>query len=1414
MFMISKKSKVILLTFFTLVILSLSVVSASDKADADILNHTDIHQDISAANTTDISLPNDNCTGLKQTAGAKDPSNNGNQNTTQNINTTSAKNNKTDYHSVELCLVKNLVNSYGNYSLNELASMYDVDSTCIKNILQLVRCGAYGDDLKKSIDEKDYTLMTQIKSLNSCQIDFSQLDTKRINRNPGFKEDIAEKIIEMYGSYSLKEMTDKLENLNVKKSDILLILYHIKTNNGITGYVKKLHDTYIKKESYLTTTLPKLQSRLIKTDAIDYSSPDSNARDIIFRNITAYGMKNKYITYVVDSKGKPITSGQVLFFLNQNLTYICPVDEYGEATFTIQDVFKTFGQYTITCIYSNIVKHDNITVENITLNEISGIKAIFEGVKIYNPEDLYKIKFLSTDTTKNITGFQVFFSINDQIIGMDTIDSNGFASCIIDEDVNETLNSSNCVMKCEIIDEVLKESFIINEQITIGTRSIPAVSKGSLLPKWRDIDFELCDDGYHAYIDKNTYQLINFDGSSFIVHREYISNAQQLKNLFEKLSKTEVQWDIITIDLIPTVYDIDFYCYSDREWDYACKFNYGQLIINGNGATLKGNENINFMHIGNDANVVLQNLTLKLYRHCFYNYGFCHCSNVKFQDNTAHKLDVKIGGSGAVIHNFNIAEFDDCDFINNNAKFFVGLWYKHMEGGILFAEPYSTTYFYHSRHSENQVFNDSIFACKYSSVFFIPRDCPGESRWTWDHLICESFYHPLATLTMIRSDENIIEDYKNNVYSPYVFNCTNSKELHNALSILNNAGFKGSEVIINLVNTTYSYDIETEFNENWLREYDGGILTDWNNDPYRDFHKGNRYLLNTGGFIPITINGNGAHIKITNNKADNDYHFAFIGKNGQLTLNNLSLSSFNTAFINCKGSLICNNCTISNNKIEHGYGDEGGVLKSYGGSSIFINCTMKNNRGLDGTDFAYAVENSYMELENCTISQHYNIYATLKDSAIKCSEDLYKNHISATSTRFIGNTTKEEVAYYIINSTQDFNNITASNLAEITFIDFNCNCSINLDKITSNGGIIHLTSHGFNVKINSGLNIGKNDYICLDGFTIDNKHITNNGGLTLLNCNLINYNSKTMFTNKGQATLTHCLISNNKCDNVFENNGELQLINSTIKNNKASDYGIVYNNEGTIFCINDIFTSNTGDDIYNFRTPNCAVINITFDTITFKDPLSALQLDLIMTGCLILTAGITGGAGYAFGAVYGPGFGLIFSQITGAVAGAGIGLAYGAIESSTLHDYSHLFSYVETFANIGYSAATAGCLLGITKYFIKYPQAQKMYSKKIQVKKEIPKAKTGINQVKIGFKTYIVDVPENLKVTTKQLKEITQDALVKARIKDGTKYFSGNRINTIKLGVNENNEVTAQFKFDNLLKKITITTDFIAPQKN
>ena len=222
--MFLSKTKIILMAFFMLVILSIGAVSAADDvytADASVLNDTtvELNQDISSPNN------NNNTVQVEFMGNAS----------SIDVEESSDSFDVNYYNSIELTFVKDLVGNYGNHTVDDLASIYNVDPICVKNTLQLVRCGVYGTDLKDTLNHNDYVLERQISSSSSMIPNFSKLKSQR---NSGVNANVAEKIMQMFGTYDVRQMTNQLnkQGIEIDENAVLSTLYHIKMTERSSGY--------------------------------------------------------------------------------------------------------------------------------------------------------------------------------------------------------------------------------------------------------------------------------------------------------------------------------------------------------------------------------------------------------------------------------------------------------------------------------------------------------------------------------------------------------------------------------------------------------------------------------------------------------------------------------------------------------------------------------------------------------------------------------------------------------------------------------------------------------------------------------------------------------------------------------------------------------------------------------------------------------------------------------------------------------------------------------------------------------------------------------------------------------------------------------------------------------------------------
>lgn len=360
--------------------------------------------------------------------------------------------------------------------------------------------------------------------------------------------------------------------------------------------------------------------------------------------------------------------------------------------------------------------------------------------------------------------------------------------------------------------------------------------------------------------------------------------------------------------------------------------------MNGNGATILGSRDLNFMYIGSDANVNFFNVNITNFDHCFINHGSLMCSECVFYDNVVYKTDVKLWGSGTVVHNYNTVFFDDCLFIDNDATF-NAITTDHMGASILYAEPYSLNIF---NGLYGTMYADSFYCDEYSTTIIYNSNYEGVSNLLKDSEVMTNAYFTVVDDSVFYTGE------------PWVVNVSTSEELGSVFWVLNSY-INATEVVINLAPGDYYFDTD-DYSD--LRYYN------WRSNAYNAIK--DRYLLDVG-FCPVTINGNGAVIRVGGNDDNDDYHFAFVGKYGSLTLNDVELRNFNTALY-VTGGVFANHSVFRDNVIDHNYydGDDGGVFRAFGGSVICHDCSFIGNGGDDDTDDFYAELSSYVEFRNCS----------------------------------------------------------------------------------------------------------------------------------------------------------------------------------------------------------------------------------------------------------------------------------------------------------------------------------------------------------------------------------------------------------------------------------------------------------------
>ena len=1015
-----------------------------------------------------------------------------------------------------------------------------------------------------------------------------------------------------------------------------------------------------------------------------------NASEIITSNITQYDFNDAYRVKVVDEEGKPVFTGKVDFYLNHKLVGTSFLDFSGIASLDLSSCINVSDTYDLVSIYSDendsnsLIAHQNIYVKDLKMED-RDIQIYCENIKLYDLGETYRVKVV--DKAGNpVTNGYVIFIVYDRVFYCNLSES-GIASCALPLDLNFTGN----LLVWSIYSDGNLYDLAIPEQISIGTRTFASLntdSLGSLMfTRWNKYDFVYDDGKYVAriggpsstyYMNNETIYLVReLSGETYTVLESNISSTNGLNSIF---SSDTTRYDVVVINLVCNkTYDLGEMGtthYSDQEWDYIGRISYGQWIINGNGATIKGGHDINFLFIGSEANVNFFDTNITNFDHCFINHGNLMCKDCIFDNNEALKTDVKLWGSGAVVHNYNTIYFDHCYYLNNDAKFYA-ITVDHMGASILYAEPYSVNIF---NGIYGKLYTDSFYCEPYSTTIIYDH-CEVVSDLLCDSEFAVDSYVTTADYYSFYSGET------------WEVNVTNTQELTNVFWVLNTY-INASEVIINMAPGTYNFDTSDYKNfryYNWRKNAEDGVK--------------DRYMLDVG-LCPVTINGNGAVIHVGGNDNHDDYHFAFIGQYGSLTLNNVELQNFNTA-IYVTGSVVANHSTFRDNVIDYRVynGDVGGVFRSYGGSIVCHNCRFIDNGGDDDTDDFYAELSSYVELKNCSSPQ-----GRMKDSYLKCTLEDKKN-INLKGDSIFENAFEEgfeEIDFIAFNVSNDetYNAIfdyLKNHTVNSMLINFTGNYNFNMSSEFERSMSVIFQNNGYDVNFNK-MEIKKSNSFNFINFNFNNVKIVNKGTVTFINCSIFNKDGGDYaLKNEGSCTLISCSIFDNYCeDEIIWNTGSLTVLNSNFWNDTSDEddgfkYGIIYNDGGSVKFMNSAIDS-SDYDIYNFNSGNCAIAdnNNRIYNLVFDKPWSNFKKGMIKGAFMLGTALFSYGAGTIIGIAVPTVAGFIGATVAGTAIGVGGGVFYSVLEGKAYHDYSNMWSNVLSFTMLGLSMGEIGFSFGST----------------------------------------------------------------------------------------------------------------------
>ncbi len=971
-----------------------------------------------------------------------------------------------------------------------------------------------------------------------------------------------------------------------------------------------------------------------------------------------YGDDSLYSAVFKDKNGKYLPKGTKVNFNVNNINYGCQIaDDYGAAILNVN--FEP-GTYTVKA--NNPVTGESYT-NKITVNKRNAIFDINEP---------YIIK-LNASANKTVT-----FKVGGKTFTGTTSDE-GYAYFLL----NVTAGSHTV--------ETIYEGKTIKDHITVSNKyaaidlGLNSTSYGGLLPVYSNETFKAASNTtFYSVIGENTYRYIMTNGDAFILYNVTVSNSQELTNTLRKMARKDYKVDVTIINLKKNTYKVSDSFWKDSDWEYLVHLNHGTLIINGGGSTLEDDYKHNFASLDSNTNIMVNNLEFKKFYRVFANNGEVYCENSTFTQNDARKWATPTKGS--VIYNKNKATFRNCIF-NGNEN---GGSDEANRGGVLYADSNSLTNFISCSFKTK---DDTVRAVEKSMVVVY------DTSWgAYNHIKYNGYIDNNASLS-IRDVYSLTHNITKNLY------------------VTNMAGLQDATEWIDSFNNITSFNITLSKGEYVINSADL--------KKYRDSHewrsitvRGDIIFINPRSFIdvnskPVVINGNGATIKITENNANDDYHFAYIPKYGSLTLINLTLSGFNTAIHNY-GTFMAINCTFKDNIIHHlmKRGDDGGAIRNFG-TVLCFNSTFKNNGANQGGAYYGFGMSSNAVFSNCLFTGNVIKSNWVWKNNNKNDLDIQNLAVVklVNSRGYSPSTINTEKGglYLVRESLNDtVYNVVVDNLASLMKASKIVNGNTKYDVIN-----ITLVKGEYGMIPNSQ-SIFKADYglLLINGagarVFVQNQHdddttkfltVASRGNVRINDLTLEGFNIA--LDNSGKLLVINSIFNNNKVDYRFKedyggaivNKGSLTVFNSTFTNNYGKYAGAIYS-AGNAMILLSTFSANKGYhasknvDIYNKDGyVDDIIISGPAHNYIEQHPIAAWKMDLIESGVLLATILLTGNVGYSMTAA---GVAGLWITLASAGIGGALGTILGAVYTTEYQNPSLFWSGVLKGVSNGLRVASFG----------------------------------------------------------------------------------------------------------------------------
>jgi len=674
------------------------------------------------------------------------------------------------------------------------------------------------------------------------------------------------------------------------------------------------------------------------------------------------------------------------------------------------------------------------------------------------------------------------------------------------------------------------------------------------------------------------------------------------------------------------------------------------LTINGNGYTINGNGQYQFLNISHASNSFINNV--KIINCTSYIGGAIYSTNsnitiknTNFLDNNAtleggaisgyysnititqshlnnnnaKGNNIKTGVGGAISGYFSNITITNTNITNNNATVYGGAIYGNTNSTITITNTNLTN---NTANRYSNGYGGAIYGNISSYITIINSTLNNNNARENGGAIYNRGDLFIINTTFNNNTARAGFSIYNNQSNLSIFNTLFNNHNHNYTTILG-----GSSIIYNyLGNITLSNNIfENNYMATHILDRNGTIKiinsifnnnhgsVIWMYDSTIDINNCSFTSLNncTNWYASIISGQGNCELNINNSSFINNTNSYILIQNVKNLSNNIFLNNNGDSILSTSNAVLINN-TFMNNIVA-------GQVLSISGNSSIINCTINNN--------IKTITNGYA---GCALTNRGNL--------------IVQNTTMNNNTGHRGGAINNQGNMTIMNSSLSNNNATyggsIENRANLVIVNSTLNDNIAQEKCGAINNIVNITIINTtlnNNKAKSGGAICNSFYLTMTNCSLHNNKANNNGGaienranLTLINSSLDNnnadyggaiygeYNSTMTVTNStliynnanksggalyantsSNITIINSTLNNNIEVAIYNSNGTLNITNTTLNNNTSKfNSGAIYNSFGNITIYNSTLNNNNIEQIgYGGAIANFGNMSITQSTL-------------------------------------------------------------------------------------------------------------------------------------------------------------------------------------------------------------------------